>query len=57
MVDEARDESKKEQMAIILRFVDKYGLIKERVFELIHVTVTSASTLKKCYIPYFFIII
>ena len=30
MVDEARDESKKEQMAIVLRFVNKEGLIKER---------------------------
>ena len=32
LVDEARDESKREQMAIILRFVDKEGFIKERVF-------------------------
>ncbi|XP_057531041.1 uncharacterized protein LOC130809329 [Amaranthus tricolor] len=47
MVDEARDESKKEQMAIILRFVDKYGLIKERFFDPIHVVDTSTSTLKK----------
>jgi hypothetical protein len=27
LVDEARDESKREQMAIILRFVDKDGFI------------------------------
>ena len=32
LVDEARDESKREQMAIILRFVDKEGFIKERFF-------------------------
>ncbi len=28
MVDEARDKSKKEQMAIVLRFVNKEGLIR-----------------------------
>ncbi|KAK9740787.1 hypothetical protein RND81_03G060100 [Saponaria officinalis] len=47
MVDEARDEAKREQMAIVLRFVDKKGLIKERFFDLVHVTDTSAATLKK----------
>ncbi|XP_071713093.1 uncharacterized protein [Rutidosis leptorrhynchoides] len=30
MVDESRDESKQEQMAIVLRFVDKDGAIRER---------------------------
>ena len=30
MVDESRDESKKEQMALVLRFVNKEGLISER---------------------------
>ncbi|XP_071708979.1 uncharacterized protein [Rutidosis leptorrhynchoides] len=34
MVDEARDESKKEQMAIVLRFVDKEGVIRERFLNL-----------------------
>ena len=29
IVDEARDESKKKQMAIGLRFVDKAGFVKE----------------------------
>ncbi|KAK9741223.1 hypothetical protein RND81_03G090100 [Saponaria officinalis] len=47
MVDEARDETKREKMAIVLRFVDKKGLIKERFFDLVHVTDTSAATLKK----------
>ncbi|PWZ26858.1 Zinc finger MYM-type protein 1 [Zea mays] len=37
MVDEARDESKKEQMAIVIRFVNKEGLIKERFLDLVHV--------------------
>jgi hypothetical protein len=32
IVDEAYDESKKEQMAIVLRFVDEDGFIQERFF-------------------------
>jgi hypothetical protein len=47
LIDEARDESKKEQMAIILRFVDKDGSIRERFFDIIHVKDTIASTLEK----------
>lgn len=47
MVDEARDESKKEQMAVVLRFVNKEGLIKERFLDLIHVNDTTALTLKE----------
>ncbi|KAF0933771.1 hypothetical protein E2562_019239, partial [Oryza meyeriana var. granulata] len=47
MVDEARDESKKEQMAIVLRFVNKEGLIKERFLDLIHVSDTTTLTLKE----------
>ncbi|XP_023763645.1 uncharacterized protein LOC111912142 [Lactuca sativa] len=31
MVDESRDESKKEKMAIVLRFVDAEGIIRERL--------------------------
>ncbi|XP_028054567.1 zinc finger MYM-type protein 1-like [Camellia sinensis] len=46
IVDEAHDESKKEQMAIVLRFVDKDGFVRERFFGLIHVSNTTASTLK-----------
>ncbi|KAL6646930.1 hypothetical protein ACP70R_015624 [Stipagrostis hirtigluma subsp. patula] len=46
MVDEARDESKKEQMAIVVRFVNNEGLIKERFLDLIHVKETAALTLK-----------
>ncbi|XP_074304398.1 uncharacterized protein LOC141639108 [Silene latifolia] len=34
-------------MAIVLRFVDKKGLIKERFFDLVRVKETSAATLKK----------
>ncbi|XP_030479467.1 uncharacterized protein LOC115696720 [Cannabis sativa] len=47
-VDEARDESKKEQMLIVLRFVDKDGYVQERFFGLIHVKDTVALTLKEC---------
>ena len=47
MVDEARDESKKEQMAIIFRFVCKEGLIQERFLDLVHVLDTTALTLKE----------
>ena len=46
MVDEARDESKKEQMAIVLRFVSKEDHIKESFLDLIHVSDTTALTLK-----------
>ena len=45
--DEARDESKREQMAITLRFVDKNGFIKECLFHVVHVRDTTALTLKK----------
>ncbi|PNX86613.1 repressor of the inhibitor of the protein kinase-like protein, partial [Trifolium pratense] len=47
LVDEARDESNKEQMALVLRFVDKFGLIQERFFDVAHVKDTTALTLKK----------
>ena len=46
LFDEARDESKREQMAIILRFVDKEGFIRERFFHVVHVRDTTALTLK-----------
>jgi general stress protein CsbA len=46
LVDEARDESKRKQMPIILRFVDKDGFIRERFFDIVHVKDTYALTLK-----------
>ncbi|KAI3826478.1 hypothetical protein L1987_00526 [Smallanthus sonchifolius] len=46
MVDESRDESKKEQMAIVLRFVDAEGMIQERFLDLVHVKDTLSVTLK-----------
>ncbi|XP_023743324.1 uncharacterized protein LOC111891496 [Lactuca sativa] len=39
IVDEASDESKKEQMAIVLRYVDKKGNIQEQLFDLVHLVV------------------
>ncbi|KAL6538095.1 hypothetical protein OROGR_012083 [Orobanche gracilis] len=45
-VDEALDESHKEQMSVVLRFVNKDGLIIERFFGLVHVRDTMAQTLK-----------
>ncbi|XP_050290373.1 uncharacterized protein LOC126728619 [Quercus robur] len=47
MVDEARDESMKEQMAMVFRYVDAEGFVKECFFGLIHVVDTAALTLKK----------
>ena len=46
LVDKARDESKREQMTIILRFVDKEGFIKECFFHVVHVRDTTTLTLK-----------
>ena len=46
MVDEARDESKKEQMAVVLRFANKEAEIIERFLDLVHVNDTAALTLK-----------
>ena len=47
IVDEARDESVREQMAIVLRFVNKDGFVRERFFGVVHVSDTVALTLKK----------
>ncbi|KAL9664524.1 hypothetical protein QQ045_019928 [Rhodiola kirilowii] len=46
LVDEALDVANKEQMAIILRFVDSKGLIRERFFKVINVVDTCSLTLK-----------
>ncbi|CAN1133075.1 Zinc finger MYM-type protein 1 [Linum perenne] len=45
IIDEASDESKKEQMAIVLRFVDINGLIQERFSSAFHVRDTTSMTL------------
>ena len=46
LVDEARDVSVKEQMAIALRFVDKKGSVIERIIGVEHVADTSSLSLK-----------
>ncbi|XP_071726736.1 uncharacterized protein [Rutidosis leptorrhynchoides] len=46
LVNESSDVSKKEQMAIVLRYVDAHGLIKESFVGLVHVKETSSLSLK-----------
>ncbi|XP_023740134.1 uncharacterized protein LOC111888236 [Lactuca sativa] len=46
LVDEARDESNREQMSIVLRLVNKDGAIMERFFGLVHVPDSTSQTLK-----------
>ena len=44
-VDEAVDESNKEQMTIILRFVNCDGFIRKRLFDIVNVHDTTTLTL------------
>ncbi|XP_029153401.1 uncharacterized protein [Arachis hypogaea] len=46
IVDEVRDKSKREQIALVVRFVDKYGFVKERLID-VHVKDTTSATLKQ----------
>ena len=46
IVDESRDDSKREQLALVLRFVDNDGFIQECFFDLSHVKDTATLTLK-----------
>ncbi|XP_074352620.1 uncharacterized protein LOC141691761 [Apium graveolens] len=47
LVDELIDASHKEQMAIVIRFVDVHCIIRERFFDIVNVADTTSSTLKK----------
>ncbi|KAK8328838.1 hypothetical protein V6Z11_A11G278200 [Gossypium hirsutum] len=47
IVDEAHNESKKEQIVIVLWFVNKEGFIHERFFDLVHVKDTTSLALEK----------
>ena len=46
LVDESSDVSKKEQMGLVLRYVDRLGIVKERFAGVVHVDDTSSATLK-----------
>lgn len=47
IVDESRDESRREQMALVIRFVDKGGFIRECFLDIVHVHDTYSATLKQ----------
>ena len=47
LVDEARDCSVKQQMAVVIRYVNKHGQVVERFLGLVHVRETSAICLKE----------
>ncbi|XP_073270395.1 uncharacterized protein [Primulina huaijiensis] len=47
LIDEAKDISDKEQMAIVLRFVDREGFLMERFFDIVHVSDTTATSPKR----------
>ena len=46
LVDESSDVSHKEQMAMVVRFVDKWGIVKERFLCVTHVQETTSLFLK-----------
>jgi hypothetical protein len=46
IIDEARDESKREHIVIVLRFVDIDGFIRECIFDIVQVKDTLALTLR-----------
>ena len=47
IIDETHNESKREQMTIVLRYVDNGGFIRECFFDFVHVKDTTIMTLKK----------
>ncbi|XP_060211668.1 uncharacterized protein LOC132639217 [Lycium barbarum] len=47
LVDESFDVSRKEQMVVVLRYVDRMGFVMERLIDIIHVQDTCASSLKE----------
>jgi hypothetical protein len=47
IIDEARDESRREQMAFVIRFIDRSQFIREQFLDIVHVKDTTASTLKE----------
>ena len=47
LVDEAHDESMKEQIIVVLRYVDIDGFVGEWFYGIVHVIDTAALTFKK----------
>ncbi|XP_042443829.1 zinc finger MYM-type protein 1-like [Zingiber officinale] len=47
LLDEARDCSVKEQMAVVIRYVNKHGEVIERFMDVVHVATTTAACLKE----------
>ncbi|KAM0041989.1 putative ribonuclease H-like superfamily [Helianthus debilis subsp. tardiflorus] len=47
LVDESSDVSFKEQMVVVVRFVDKLGAIRESFIGIVHVKDTASTTLKQ----------
>jgi len=46
LVDESRDVSDKEQMVVVMRYVNEYGSIIEQFLGIVHVTTTTTISLK-----------
>ncbi|XP_049381339.1 uncharacterized protein LOC125845891 [Solanum stenotomum] len=49
LVDESFDVSRKEQMAIIFRYIDRMKFVMERLIDIVYVEDTSASSLKEAF--------
>ncbi|XP_021984857.2 zinc finger MYM-type protein 1-like [Helianthus annuus] len=47
LVDESSDVSLKEQMAVVVRFVDKLGAVRESLIGIVHVKDTASTTLNQ----------
>ncbi|XP_042407253.1 zinc finger MYM-type protein 1-like [Zingiber officinale] len=47
LLDEARDCSVKEQMTVVIRYVNKHGEVIERFIAVVHVATTTAACLKE----------
>jgi hypothetical protein len=46
LVDESAGVSDKEQMVVVLRYVDRCGVLKERLIGIVHVSETTTLCLK-----------
>ncbi|XP_035830803.1 zinc finger MYM-type protein 1-like [Helianthus annuus] len=47
LVDESSDVSLKKQMAVVVRFVDKLGVVRENFIGIVHVKDTASTTFKQ----------